>query len=215
MVTTQMIFIDGSRRGLTAVGSEAFHKVYDALVVKPQRFPVIGFDQAARDLVSTLAELRRRDWSSTARWDRLADETGVFGELAFSKALQVPSWQALENFEAGLSGSDAGVDLVFAGEGVDVKATRGDGLRFKFSRNNPNRHRASIIGFTHVVDQPFKTAVRLMGWAWRHHIRPYERPDGLKRSIVRFETLERGGVVQPVAELLALATSVKTILGEV
>ncbi len=180
---------------------ESFIGTYEAIV--PYGRNVYRFMSDILAEVKKLAELRRKDWMSTARWNPAADETGLLSELAFHKAMGTLGEQALEGFISGLNGDDGADWVTPQGDEVDVKATRGKALRFKFNHRNPFSHRAPIVSFASVKEENEEAFVTLLGWAWKCDINGYLRKDE-RYDYVNFETLRREGLVYPVTMLKSL-----------
>lgn len=199
MVSPVMITPSSS---LTAPQRSIIARVHDGLDIFPSRVPVVRFGLEACALIRKLAAMRRKDWRSTDSWNRLADETGLFGEWAVQRYVGIPAADVIAGFEAGLMG-DAGHDLVSNGLTVDVKSTRGRALRYKFSRSNANRDTAQAVAFCYVEDGVSQAWAYLLGWAYWHEIAPRLREDKFCR-FVRYQTLKNAGVIRPVASLKSL-----------
>jgi|GEM_PF-2100234 len=188
------------KRGLTEEGKQAFEMGYESLGTVDTYQPVIRFPRQAADDFCEIARLRMKSWGSTSRWCAKADETGLIAEIACQRYFDIPADQAMASFQNGLEKGDRGHDIEIAGRKIDVKGTRGDALRFKFSTRNRFAHLADAYLFTYVQPSGMETRAFLLGWAYRAEIRPYMHDDGVK-LVVRVETLRRQGLLKPVSLL--------------
>lgn len=180
---------------------EKFITAYERLEVSSKPQPSVWFERESYESFTEIAKLKEKSWSSTTRWNTLADVTGLVGEVAIHRFFDVSAIDSLGQFEVGLKG-DRGVDLDWAGESIDVKSTRGDKLWYKFSLSNRFRDRASVIAFVRVEEFEDGVKAHLLGWAFKHKIKPWLRldKDG-RRHFVRLHTLEREGLVFSISEL--------------
>lgn len=191
------------QRGLTTEGEQAFEVAYLSSCILESDFkPVIRFPKRAADIIRKIAELRKKEWRSTSRWNQAADETGLLGELAAQRYLGISPEEALTDFLQGLHG-DHGHDVEVDALKLDVKASRGSALRFKFSKTNRYANLADGFLFAHVEELGSEVWVNLLGWSYRVDTKPYMRDDG-QRLFVRAETLRREGVLRPVSILKKL-----------
>jgi hypothetical protein len=183
-----------------------FQQHFQSIKIIQGKRPFAEFPaSAARYFAETVAPLRTRQWASSQQWGKLAESTGLLGELGVFSLMGFSAEFAFKSFHVGLGGSDSGVDFTWAGENVDVKATRGQALKFKLSKTNPNAHRASILLFSAVQELSCGgVRVQALGWSWRHEIGPWIRDDERYR-FCRFETLDREGLVYTLDALTALA----------
>lgn len=181
---------------------DAFKRAYDSLQAFNGAIPKVRFDVDALRVVKAMAALRRKDWRSTDAWNRAADETGLLGELAVQKFFKTPAADVLAGFEAGLAG-DAGHDLIVNSLALDVKATRGRALRYKFSRSNANRDTADAIAFMYVEETGFQVWAWLMGWTLWRDIAPRLREERFYR-LARLQLFRRARIIRPMIALKQL-----------
>lgn len=187
------------KRGLTPSGEAAFLHAYCTTLVFPGEQAIVRFKtESTRDL-REIAQLRMKSWKTTTRWNQLADVTGLLGELAVQRFLGIPGEQALEDFVNGLNG-DKGYDLISQGERVDVKSTMGQALKFKFSKFNRERDKATAYSFVKTEEEGGESFCYLLGWAKRQDIQPWIREDERSR-FVRYQTLKREGILRPITQL--------------
>jgi hypothetical protein len=186
-------------RGLDQAAEQAFLRAYQSLIIFEGERPTVRFCREAVKVFSQVAELRRKNWNTSSHWNGTAETTGLMGELAVQFYLGISAEMAMAEFKAGLMG-DQGHDVEALGLKLDVKSTKGDALRYKFSRTNPHSHRADGFIFTYVEDAGFEMRVRLLGWSHRADVRPHLRDDG-QRFFVRMETLRREGALRLVGHL--------------
>jgi len=187
------------KRGLTPEGTEAFTLGYSRATTFNGEQPIIRFDAHASLAFRAIAQLRMKEWKSSTRWNSLADVTGLLGELAVQRFLNYPVEQALDDFLSGLNG-DRGYDLLWDGELIDVKATRGQALKFKFSKSNRHRDQSTAYAFVKVEEVGSENWCTLLGWSVRNEIQPWIREDDRSR-FVRYQTLKREGLLRAVTPL--------------
>jgi hypothetical protein len=186
-------------RGLTDAGETAFIQAYQEAINFEAVQPTIRFSAEASDIYREIARLRMKDWRSTSRWNEAADVTGLLGELAIQRYFNIPVVTAMAEFTTGLVG-DRGYDLLWGAERIDVKSTRGQSLKFKFNKQNRNRDKATAYAFVSVQEVGLEVWCKLLGFSYRHEIKPFVRDDG-QSFLVRAETLRREGVLYSVQNL--------------
>lgn len=84
---------------------------------------------------------------------------------------------------------------------VDVKCTKGPG-RWRFSKTNRTRDKATHYIFTRLEEVSGGCEVEILGFAGRAEIRKWVREDS-RSYFVRYETLHREKVIQPISQLKA------------
>ncbi|WP_373531761.1 hypothetical protein [Vampirovibrio sp.] len=186
-------------RGLDQAAEEAFLRAYQSLIIFEGERPTVRFSRDAAEIFRQLAELRRKNWSTSTHWNQTAEQVGLAGELAVQFYLGISAETAMAEFKAGLMG-DQGHDVEALGLKLDVKSTRGSALKFKFSRTNSHASRADGFIFTYVENEGFEMRVQLLGWSHRAKVKPHLRDDG-QRFFVRMETLRREGALHLVRQL--------------
>jgi hypothetical protein len=205
-----LIDIQPGQRGLTEEGKSAFMLAFKSSTIFESEYkPIVRFPREAAEVIRQISELRKKEWRTTTRWNSAADYTGLLGELAAQRYLGISADQALENFLKGLSG-DGGHDIETSGLKLDVKSTKGDALKFKFSKTNRYTHLADGYLFTFVEQAGPEIWMHLYGYSHRAAIKPFLRDDG-QRLFVRVETLRREGVLKPVSLLKPAQNSTQTL----
>jgi len=200
---TNLIINQQGQRGLTSVGEKAFKQAYESSTVFESDYrPIVRFTREAAEIIQEVSELRNREYQSTSRWNSAADATGLMGELAVQRYLGVSPENAMAGFLSGLHQGDKGHDVEALGLKLDVKSTKGDALKFKFSRTNRFAHLADGFIFAHIEHSGPEVWCYLLGMSHRAEVKPYQRDDGM-RLFVRVETLRRAGVLKPVSSLKA------------
>ena len=189
---------------------QKFREFYELTQITQGKRPFATFSpEAAAYFSGQIAPFRTQSWASTLHLGSLTEATGLHGEFGSFTLMGFDAEWAYQNFINGLNGSDGGVDFEWAGEKIDIKATRGQALKFKLSKTNKNANRASILLFAHVQDTPHGgVTVQTLGWSWRHQIGPWIR-DSERYKFVRFETLDREGLVYTLDALKAMAEGEK------
>lgn len=202
--------LTSNQRGLTKEGENAFKLAFESTSIFESEYkPIIRFPRDAAEIVRQVSELRKKDWKTTTRWNSEADFTGLLGEIAAQRYLGITAEQALGDFIKGLNG-DSGHDVEINGLKLDCKATKGDALKFKFSKTNRYTTLADGFILTFVETVGAEVHVHLLGWCRRAEVKPYLRDDG-QRFFVRAETLRREGVLKPVNQLKQPQEQTKTV----
>lgn len=187
-------------RGLDSAGKDAFKSAYKSAVTFESEYkPIVRFPREAVAIIQQTSELRKKDWKTTTRWNSEADRTGLLGELAAQRYLEIPPETAMAEFLKGLQG-DGGHDVEAKGLKLDVKSTKGQALKFKFNKTNRFSTLADGFIFTYVEEAGAEIWVHLLGYSTRADVKPFQRDDG-QRLFVRLETLRREGVLKPVSLL--------------
>ena len=196
------------QKGLTEAGNETVKKAFLSIVTFEANQPTMRFCRDAYGIFREVAKLRMKSYSSTRRWDESADVTGLISEMAVMKYLGFSADQALADFLAGLHG-DRGFDAEVSGLKIDVKGTRGPG-RWRFSKTNRHRDKATSYAFCKVEETGAEVWVTITGFAHRHEIKPWVREDS-RSYYVRYETLQREGLLKPVSLLKQPQEQTKTV----
>jgi hypothetical protein len=102
---------DEFRRDLTPEGQEFFQEAFNNLIIQEGIHSLVRFGPDEYQGFSEIAELRRRNWGSTSRWNEKADITGLLGELSVFKYLGFTAQEAMASFIDGLTG-DCGYDVI-------------------------------------------------------------------------------------------------------
>jgi hypothetical protein len=198
---SQLITIQSGRRSLAPAGERAFQLAYESTGILESDFkPIIRFSKDAADIIRQVSECRKKEYRTTTRWNEAADYTGLLGELAVQRYLGISPETALADFTKGLHQGDRGHDVVANGLKLDVKSTKGDALKFKFSKTNRYTALADGYIFVYVEHSGLEVWCHLLGYSHRAEVKPYQRDDG-QRLFVRVETLRRAGVLNPVSQL--------------
>lgn len=198
---SQLVSTPQGRRSLTPEGERAFKLAYESTgILESDYKPIIRFSKDAAEIVRHVSECRKKDYHTTTRWNEAADYTGLLGELAVQRYLSISPETALADFTKGLHQGDRGHDVVANGLKLDVKSTKGDALKFKFSKTNRYSTLADGFIFVYVEQSGLEVWCHLLGYSHRAEVKPYQRDDG-QRMFVRVETLRRAGVLNPVSQL--------------
>jgi len=198
---SQLIYTHAGKRGLTAGGERAFQLAYDSTSIFESDYrPIVRFTKDAAEIIRQVSECRKKEYHSTSRWNEAADYTGLMGELAVQRYLGVSPENAMADFLNGLHQGDKGHDVEAIGLKLDCKATKGDALKFKFSKTNKYTTLADGYIFVYVEHSGLEVWCHLLGFSHRAEVKPYQRDDG-QRLYVRVETLRRAGVLNPVSLL--------------
>lgn len=178
---------------------QAITTSYETATIFEAHSPIIRFNEKASEVIRQASLLRKKDWQTTQRWNYAADQSGLTGEIAVPRYLGIPAQQIVEDFVNGLQG-DRGYDLKWCDELIDVKSTIGRGLKFKFSKTNRHRDKATIYVFVRVEEVGLETWATILGWSRRQEITPYLKDDG-RSYFVRSEALRRRGLLYPINQL--------------
>ncbi len=198
---TQLIYTQSGQRGLTPAGERLLQLAYESTGIFESDYkPLVRFSSDAADIIRQVSECRKKEYKSTTRWNMEADFTGLLGELAVQRYLGITPETALADFTNGLHQGDRGHDVEANGLKLDCKATKGDALKFKFSKTNRYSNLADGFIFVHVEQSGPEVWCHLLGYSHRAEVKPFQRDDG-QRLFVRVESLQRAGVLKPVSLL--------------